>query len=158
MLLCSGQALHTSLCYPGSASWEVLILPGSLQAVQARVSSFHGQPTESWEISSYPQEVSSLLALLVPSCFHCNPSIILVSTHSCFCSLQVPSLWSSRPHLLLCCDISLGLPHAAPSLKNNFSLLIHLWTLYWKVFCDTCTSPPPLQQNSSFLVPSGPGL
>lgn len=89
VLLCSEWALHTLLCYPGSAFLELLILPGSLQAVQARVSSFHGQPTESWETSSCPQEVSTSGSPHPSPCWyptltwasHYNPFTILVSTH-----------------------------------------------------------------------------
>lgn len=63
-LLWAGKT-HLDTGYPGSASSEVLLLAGPLPAVQARVSSFYGQPAdlcETWAVSRmYP-----LQALLIP--------------------------------------------------------------------------------------------
>lgn len=147
--LCSGQTHHTWIYYPGLASLEGLILPGPRQAAQVRVSSFHGQPAELWETSAAPGHIffrlSSSLTFSVPASYLGFP---LQSIHCFdFYSLLpvVGSLQPQRktlsmtfkcpachPATLTSCRVchSSGISYTAPSLKNNFPLLVHLWTLF----------------------------
>lgn len=174
VVLCSGQAQHTSIRFPGSASSEVLIRPGPLQAVQTRVSSSHGQPAELCPTSDGPTAgsppPSPCRYLCLTWAFHSNShgfgvhSLLFLKPSSGSLSPQHKTLSMLFKHLA--CDLATltschvvsslwGFFCVASSLKNNFSL-VHLWPLFWKVFRDTCTPPPPLQQNSSFPSPRWP--